>query len=128
MTTDLWMLLASAGLTWVLIMLVANAKLMSNGLAWGFGNHESAPEIGGWLARAKRASDNMNENLPLFAVAVIVVHLAGKADATSALGAQIFLAGRVAHALVYIAGIPFLRTGVWTVSIVGLGMVVSVLF
>ena len=128
MTTDLWMLLASAGLTWVLIMLVANVKLMNNGLAWGFGNHESVPELDGWLARAKRASDNMNENLPLFAVAVIVVHLAGKADATSALGAQIFLAGRVAHALTYIAGIPFLRTGMWTVAIVGLGMVVSVLF
>jgi uncharacterized MAPEG superfamily protein len=64
----------------------------------------------------------------LFAVAVIIVHLAGKADATSALGAQIFLGGRIAHAAVYIAGIPVVRTLAWTVAIAGLAMVVSVLF
>jgi uncharacterized MAPEG superfamily protein len=128
MTTDLWMLLASTGLTWALIMLVAVVKLMRNGLSWGFGNHETIPELSGWLARAKRASDNMSENLPLFAVAVIIVHLAGKADATSALGAQIFLGGRIAHAAVYIAGIPVVRTLAWTVAIAGLAMVVSVLF
>jgi hypothetical protein len=31
--------------------------------------------------------------------------------------------GRVAHALFYLAGIPWLRTVVWAVSIVGLAMI-----
>ena len=36
------------------------------------------------------------------------------------LGAQLFFWGRVAHAIVYIAGIPWLRTAAWGVSVIGL--------
>ena len=36
------------------------------------------------------------------------------------LGAQLFFWGRVAHAIVYIAGIPWARTVAWTVSVIGL--------
>jgi len=38
----------------------------------------------------------------------------------SAIGAQLFLYGRVAHAVAYMAGIPWLRSGIWLVSIAGL--------
>lgn len=128
MTIDLWMLLASAALTWVLIMTVANGRLLANGFRWGLGNHESVPEIDGWLARAKRASDNMSENLPLFAVVVIVVHLAGKANDTTALWSQIFVIARIAHAVVYIAGITVIRTAIFLLSIFAMIMMASVLF
>ena len=36
------------------------------------------------------------------------------------LGAQLFFWGRVAHAALYIAGIPWLRTAAWLLSVVGL--------
>jgi uncharacterized MAPEG superfamily protein len=36
------------------------------------------------------------------------------------LGAQLFFWGRVACAIVYIAGIPWIRTAAWTVSVIGL--------
>ena len=39
-----------------------------------------------------------------------------------------FDAARVAHAILYIAGIPGLRTVSWAVSLVGFGMIVSRLF
>lgn len=39
------------------------------------------------------------------------------------LGAQIFFWARLAYAFVYLAGIPWLRTGVWTVSVVGMALV-----
>ena len=128
MTTELWMLAASAGLTWGLIMLVATKRLVNNGLGWGFGNHETTPELDGWADRAKRASNNMNENLILFAVAVLLIHLAGKTNETTALGAQLFFYGRVAHAVTYIAGIKVVRTLVYGVSIAGIGLMLSVLF
>lgn len=127
MTTDLWMLLACAAFTWVLIMVVANSRLLNNGFGWGLGNHDSTPEISGWLARAKRASDNLNENLPLFAVVVIVVHLAGKSNETTALWSQIYLLARIGHALVYIAGIIVLRTLIYLLSIAALFMIASAL-
>lgn len=127
MTTDLWMLLCGAAFTWALIMLVATGRLLGNGFGWGLGNHASTPEVSGWLARAKRASDNMNENLPLFAVVVATVHLAGKADETTALWSQIYLLARIAHAAVYIAGITVIRTAVYLLSIAALVMMALVL-
>lgn len=126
MTIELWMLVASAGLAWVLIMLAAFPALKDPKV--GLGNREGLPVATGMLGRAKRASNNMNENLPLFAILVLVAHASGETNSMSALGAQIFFGGRVAHALVYIAGIPGLRTLMWTVSIVGMALIISCLF
>jgi uncharacterized MAPEG superfamily protein len=87
------------------------------------GNREGMPEIKGWGGRAARAHRNMLENLVLFAVLVLAAVVAGKTNATTLLGAQIFLVARIAYALVYVAGIPWLRTATWGVSVVGLAMI-----
>jgi uncharacterized MAPEG superfamily protein len=65
----------------------------------------------------------MLENLVLFAVLVLVAVAAGKTNDTTLLGAQIFLWARVAYAAVYVAGLPWIRTGIWAVSVVGLAMI-----
>jgi uncharacterized MAPEG superfamily protein len=62
----------------------------------------------------------MLESLVLFAGLVLVAHVTNRNNALTALGAQLFFWARLAHAVVYTAGIPWLRTGVWAVSIVGL--------
>ena len=38
----------------------------------------------------------------------------------TALGAQLFFWARLAYAAIYLAGIPWLRTGAWTISVIGL--------
>ena len=38
----------------------------------------------------------------------------------TAMGALVFFWARLIYAVIYLIGIPWLRTGVWTVSIVGL--------
>jgi uncharacterized MAPEG superfamily protein len=48
---------------------------------------------------------------------------AGKTNDMTLLGAQIFLYARIVYALVYIAGLPWVRTAVWGVSVVGLAMI-----
>jgi uncharacterized MAPEG superfamily protein len=128
MTTDLWMLVAAAGFQWALILGVATPMILSNGMPWAAGNRETPSKaLPTWHARLTRADQNMRENLVLFAVLVLVAHVSGEADSTSALGAQVFVAARVAHAVVYVAGVAWLRTVLWGVSIAGLGMIVSTL-
>jgi len=127
MTTDLLMLAASAGLAWVLIMTAATPKLIKKGLAWGFSNRDHDEHFAPWVERADRAHANLQENLIIFASLVVVVHLTGHANGTSATGAVIFFAARVAHAIIYVAGVPMVRTLVWAVSIVGMFMVASTL-
>ena len=123
MKPELMLLAWAALLTFVQAVVAAQGAFNQVGLSTLAGNREGLPEIKGWGGRAARAHRNMLENLVLFAALVIVAVLADKTNGTTLLGAQIFLWARVAYAVVYVAGIPWLRTGVWAVSIVGLAMV-----
>jgi len=97
--------------------------IMQVGLPALAGNRERLPEITGWAGRAARAHRNMLESLVLFAALVLVAVAAGRTNAATLLGAQIFVYARLAYAVVYVAGISWLRTGVWAVSVVGLAMI-----
>ena len=97
--------------------------MMQVGLPMLAGNREGMPEIKGWAGRAARAHRNMIENLVLFAALVLIAVAAGRTNAMTLLGAQIFVWARLAYAVVYVAGIPWLRTAVWGVSVVGLAMI-----
>ena len=68
------------------------------------------------------------ENLAPFAILVLVAHVAGKANATTALGRDDLLLGPRAHAAVYIAGITYVRTLVFGVAFVGELMILLQLF
>jgi uncharacterized MAPEG superfamily protein len=107
----------------VQMLIAVQGSMMQVGLMALVGNREGFPEIKGWGGRALRAHRNMIENLVLFAAVVLAVVAAGKTSDTTLLGAQIFFWARVAYAAIYLAGIPWARTAAWTVSVVGLLMV-----
>jgi uncharacterized MAPEG superfamily protein len=129
MTIDLWMLVASA-LLCLSIPVISLVGLMQTpgGTAWGLGNRDTPHEVAAWVGRTRRAHANLVENLAPFAALVLVAHVAGKADATTALGAQLFLAGRIAHLIVYMLGIPVLRTLVFGVAVFGEILILLQLF
>lgn len=88
------------------------------------GNREGMPEITGWAGRAIRAHRNMLESLVIFAALVLVAHIAGKGtNPTVVLGAQIFFYARAIYAAIYLVGIPWARTGIWAVSVIGMAMI-----
>ena len=123
MTPELMYLVWSAALTFVLVLIAVSGATLQVGLPTLADNREGLPKMTGWAGRAQRAHLNMLESLILFAVLVFVAQLAGIHNATTLLGAQLFFWGRVAHAAVYIAGIPWLRTAAWGVSVVGLVLI-----
>jgi uncharacterized MAPEG superfamily protein len=120
MTPELAYLVWSAALTFLLVLIAVNGATLQVGLPVLAENREGLPEFTGWAGRAQRAHRNMLENLLLFAILVLVAHAAGVRNSMTLLGAQLFFWGRVAHAVIYIAGIPWARTGAWAVSVVGL--------
>jgi len=78
----------------------------------------SAPEPPLWAQRAQRAHLNMVETLPAF-LAVVAGAIAINGEAAAgylALWTQVFFYARIAHAIVYMGGIPYLRTPVYLVS------------
>jgi uncharacterized MAPEG superfamily protein len=129
MTTDLWMLVWTGLLCLLLptVYLVGRSSV-PGGLGWGFGNRDTPLEVAPWAGRAIRAHLNLVENLAPFAILVLVAHVAGKANATTAQGATLFFWGRVAHAAVYVAGIPYLRTAAFFVGTIGELMILAQLW
>lgn len=118
------MLLAWAVLLAFVQMLVAvSGHTLQVGLPALAGNREELPAATGWAGRAARAHRNMIENLVLFAALVLIAAVANKTSDMTLLGAQIFFWARLAYAFVYLAGIPWLRTGVWFVSVIGLALI-----
>ncbi len=128
MSVDLQMLVWSAALALAQVVIAVIAAQGQVGLPMLAGNREGMPALTGWAMRAQRAHLNLLESLVLFAIVVLVAHAAGRANATTALGAQLFFWGRVAFAIIYMAGIPWLRTAAWGLSVAGIVLVMSQLF
>ena len=120
MTNELTYLLWSVALTFIIMLIAVSGATLQVGLPKLAGNREGLPDCTGWVGRATRAHRNILESLVLFAVLVLVAQALNIHNGLTLLGAQLFFWGRVAHAIVYIAGIPWLRTVVWLVSVVGL--------
>jgi uncharacterized MAPEG superfamily protein len=123
MKPELMLLLWAVALMFAQMLVATIGAQLQVGLPMLAGNHEKFPEITGWAGRARRAYYNMIDNMVLFAPLVLVAVMIGKTNDTTLLGAQLFVWARLVYALVYWAGIPWLRTGVWAVSVVGLIMI-----
>jgi uncharacterized MAPEG superfamily protein len=128
MTTDLTMLVWSAVLCVLLAMPYTLGLTRELGLPRLAGNRENFPQVEGWIGRSIRAHRNLVENLAPFAALVLVAHVAGKAGSDTALGAQLFFWARLVHAGLYIAGVAWLRTAAFAVSLIGMVFIVLAIF
>ena len=123
MSTDLIYLTWSVGLTGALVLVAVGAAMTQRSPPQLAGNREDLPPLTGLAGRAERLHLNMLQNLPLLIALVLVAAVAHRANATTALGAAIFFWARVAHAAIYLIGLPALRTLAWGVSMAGLVMI-----
>jgi uncharacterized MAPEG superfamily protein len=123
MTTELTLLVWSIALTVVQMLIAVAGHTQQVGLPALAGNREGIEAPAGWAGRARCAHLNMIENLVLFAGLVLVAHAAGIGSSMTVLGTQLFFWGRLAYAVIYLAGLPWLRTASWAVSVVGLVLI-----
>ena len=123
MKPELMLLAWAVALTFAQMLVAATGATLQVGLPALAGNRDNLPRITGWAGRAERAHRNMLESLVLFAVLVVVAFITQKTNNTTLLGAQLFVWARLAYAVIYLVGIPWLRTGVWAVSVVGLVLI-----
>ncbi len=120
---DVFIYLALSG---VLTVLLWTPYILARLFVWGLptflnnypeGFPANQPEPPLWAQRAQRAHLNMVETMPAFiAVVVAAAFLETGSAATLAEWAALFFYARVLHAIVYIAGVPYLRTPVYLVS------------
>ena len=97
-------------------------------LAWLAGPRDQAKPVGVVAARLDRALKNFLETFPLFAAALLACLAASKLGPLTLYGAGLYVIGRALYVPLYASGVAFLRTLVWTVSIVGIVMVIVAFF
>ena len=127
MTVELTMLVYSVVLTFLIISVPAIGGILQNGLATQAGARDGLPEPTVFMKRARRLQDNMIENMVLFVPLVLAAQAAGISNAETVMGAQIFVVARLLHALIYLAGIPWLRPVAWAGAVLGMVMIGSAL-
>lgn len=109
-------------LTWVITLsavmwvpYIVNS-IMVRGLRDTVGYPEDPQPLAPWAERMKKAHYNAVENLVMFAALVLLLNAVGISNATTVLACNIYFWARLAHYLVYSAGIPWLRTLSFAVS------------
>ena len=123
MKPELMLLVWSTGLLLVQMLVAATGMFLQVGAMKLFSNRDDMPVITGWGGRAVRAHENMIENLLPFAALVLVAVAVGKTNNMTLLGAQLFFWARLAYAVIYLAGVIYLRTAAWAVSLAGMVLI-----
>lgn len=130
MTLILNLVVCMAVFTWITIMLASLIRSRGwtlHGLMVSLGNRDNQPTPVALAGRADRAAANTKENFVLFSALALTAAVAGVHAPRLDLGAEIFMWARLVYLPVYLIGIPYLRTGVWAVSMAGMVMMLSTL-
>jgi uncharacterized MAPEG superfamily protein len=117
MSTDLKYLALTAILTASLWIPYVVAQVKTNGPLKPANYIDPTPRpLPDWGKRANRTYINAVETFAPFAALVIVAHLAGKANAMTAFWATCYFWLRLAHAGVFLLGLPLVRTVLFTLG------------
>lgn len=129
MTPELYILAGTLVLALVQILAAAGARTSELGIKWNAGARDGeAPPPGLLAGRLIRAQANLFETLPLFAAAVIIAHVTGQDGWLTFIGAHLYFFARLLYVPLYAFGVPYVRSMVWGVSLVGLVLILAALF
>ena len=126
MPVELKILALGALLLFIHIFMATRFKTAQYGRQWNVSARDEAlPEPNPVSGRLIRAQANFEETFPIAIVALLGVVVAGKTSEWTALGGWIWLGARIVYLPLYWAGIPVIRTIVWTIGIIGLAIVIK---
>ena len=111
--TSLTWVVALTALLWIPYIL---NMIMVRGLVDAVGYPENPQPLAPWAARMKAAHYNAVENLVVFATLVLTLNAVGVSNETTVMACIVYFWARLAHYIVYAAGIPWLRTLTYAAS------------
>jgi uncharacterized MAPEG superfamily protein len=124
MTPELTVLAWGCILALVHIFAAVRVKTRQYGTKWNVGaRDEDLPPPQPIVGRLARAQANFFETFPIFAVAALIVAVAGLGDRWTAIGAWLWLGARLAYLPLYAFGVPVVRTIAFLIGVAGIALV-----
>lgn len=113
----------SVVLLMVHVLLQSSIATKELGRDWNAGpRDEDAKPKSPLAGRAKRASANFRETYPAFVVLLMGLAVGGDWGKLGLVGVLVWFAARIVYIPLYLKGIPYIRSFVWLIGMVGLLM------
>src|SRR5215469_8619521 len=123
MGTNFELTALAAACLWGFLQLVAAAQAANAqyGLKWAASPRDAEmPPLKPLPGRINRNFRNYMETFPIFIAAILIAQALGIHDALTHWGAIAYLGGRVAYTVLYVAGIPLIRSLFWNIASFGM--------
>lgn len=122
MSIELTLLIWSAALAGAYLFVQSTIYRLDYGVV-----HAGTPRDGErapnkWTSRGNRALRNFLETYAVFIALSVATEISGRSDGLTQWGAQIWFWARWAYLPAYFIDVTFLRSTIWFVSAVGLGL------
>ena len=128
MTVELTYLAYTIALFFVVVLLQGHSGIANNGPMAMANNRDNLNPPTTYQARMKRLTDNFRENLWFFTPLILIAAMANISNQWTVLGAQLFFWSRLAHAVWYAFGWPYVRPLLWLAGIIACALIFLALF
>jgi uncharacterized MAPEG superfamily protein len=121
MPQEILVLALGVALLFVHISLQAILATLELGRKWNAGPRDERAQVKGTIAgRAERALKNYLETFVALVALALALTVLNKTGGLGSVGAWVWFAARIVYIPLYLLGIPYVRSAVWTLSAVGL--------
>lgn len=110
MKSEMTSLVLASTFTGMLWMPYVLNRMVVRGIASTVGYPVDPPPLAPWAQRLRAAHANAVENLVVFAALVLAAQVLNISTPVTVLAGSLYLWSRVAHAVTYTLGVPWLRT------------------
>ncbi len=123
MSVEFQALFGVAAMLLVLLFIQGGLAPAIHGFKWGLGPRDEPRDPSVLQGRMKRIVANHLEGMAIFVPLILIAHLSGVSTPLTVAGAVLFLTARAAFAIIYMIGVPVLRSAAWGAGFVGLAMI-----
>lgn len=122
MSVELTLLVWSTALLGLYVSTQALLYRMQHGVLYSATARDNEPEPNALTERGRKALRNFLETYAAFIALALATELSGRSDGLTQWGAHIWFWARLAYLPLYVFGVVYIRSLVWSVAGIGLGL------